>query len=436
MSENAARAARADGRRERHHRDRRAACGSSPTAGCRSCRTSASSSATTRCSSSTRRWGPANGARVLAAARGEGQGKRLLLTITHFHPEHGFGAQVFRDEATIVYNRAQRDELHDKGAGYVEMFRTFGPAVAAALEGVELVDPHDVYERRDRARPRRPDRAAPDVGRRPHARATRSSSSPEERILFAGDLVEARIFPIYPYFPPDDADVDGSRWIEVLRRLEELDPAVVVPGHGAVGDVSVITAAREYHELLREETFGLAAEGRDADEVVARGSSPNSRPAIPTGSSPSGSASASAPSTLARTAERDRTALTRPLRAVVRSSAIPDGAPRRRHRPTKEDLADPSSGVHPRGARVRRPLLGAVGCGGADDDSASDTSRPRRAAATRLRARRAPSRRATRVSSPSCRPRSKRRSRRPAAARSASRTRSPRTSSSASCRRR
>ena len=212
--------------------------------------------------------GPVNGARVLAAAKEKADGKRLLVTVTHFHPEHGFGAQVFRDEATIVYNRDQLDELHDKGAG-VELFRTFGPAVAEALEGVELVNPTTSTRRRDRARPRRPDGAAADVGRGPHGATV--VFLPEERILFTGDLVEERIFAIYPHFPPDDADVDGDRWIEVLRRLEELGPAVVVPGHGAVGDASVITTAREYHELLRDETHRLAAEGHtEGEEVVAR----------------------------------------------------------------------------------------------------------------------------------------------------------------------
>src|SRR5947209_4142897 len=51
--------------------------------------------------------GRRNGAHVLEHARELAAGRRLLLTLTHFHPEHGFGAQVFADEATIVYNRWQ-----------------------------------------------------------------------------------------------------------------------------------------------------------------------------------------------------------------------------------------------------------------------------------------------------------------------------------------
>jgi glyoxylase-like metal-dependent hydrolase (beta-lactamase superfamily II) len=85
-----------------------------------------------------------------------------------------------------------------------------------------------------------------------------------------GSRAHARIFPIYPYFPPDDVDVDGSLWIGVLQRLEALDPAQVVPGHGDVTGVDVITTAREYHERLREETYRLADEGVSADDAVAR----------------------------------------------------------------------------------------------------------------------------------------------------------------------
>ena len=212
--------------------------------------------------------GPANGARVLAAAQERAAGRPLLLTLTHFHPEHGFGAQVFRHDAITVYNRGQLEEFRLKAEGYLEMFRTFGPSVATALEGVELVEPHVTYD----------GEADIELGRRTvqlrtfglaHTQADQVVFVPDAAVLFTGDLVESRIFPIYPYFPPDDADVDGSRWIDVLRRLEALEPRIVVPGHGEPSDVGVITVAREYHEMLRAKTFALADRGVSADDAVA-----------------------------------------------------------------------------------------------------------------------------------------------------------------------
>src|SRR2546430_698126 len=55
-----------------------------------------------------------------------------------------------------------------------------------------------------------------------HTRGDQVVFLPEERVLFTGDLVEERCFAIFPYFPPDDVDVDGERWISVLERMEAL----------------------------------------------------------------------------------------------------------------------------------------------------------------------------------------------------------------------
>lgn len=212
--------------------------------------------------------GPRNGETVRAHADRLTAGRRLFLTLTHFHPEHGYGAQAFADAAVTIYNRAQHEDLKRKGTGYLELFKTFGDPVAAELEGVELVDPDVVYD----------GAAELDLGGR-HARLEEWGRAhtlgdqtvflPEQRVLFCGDLVEERCFAIFPWFPPDDVDVDGHRWIEVLHELERLDPAVVVPGHGDVGGVEVISGAREYLELLRDETERLVREGRSENEVAA-----------------------------------------------------------------------------------------------------------------------------------------------------------------------
>src|SRR4051812_508830 len=211
--------------------------------------------------------GPRNGARIRALA-GELAGERpLTLAITHFHPEHGFGAQAFGD-ATIVVNRAQADEFRDKAAAYLEMFRTFGPAVAEQLEGVELVEPDDVYDG---------DTHVLDLGGRrvelrtwglAHTRGDQVVWLPDERVLFTGDLVEERCFAIFPSFPPEDADVDGERWLAVLEQLEALGPEIVVPGHGGVGGAETIAAAREYISLLRDESHRLRADGVPVEAAV------------------------------------------------------------------------------------------------------------------------------------------------------------------------
>ncbi|HEY1317020.1 MAG TPA: MBL fold metallo-hydrolase [Gaiella sp.] len=212
--------------------------------------------------------GPRNAATVRRHAERLATGRRLFLTLTHFHPEHAYGAQAFADGAVSLYNRAQLDDLRQKGSGYLELFKTFGDAVAAELEGVELVEPDVVYDTA----------AELDLGGRQvelrargrgHTLGDQTVFLPAQRVLFTGDLVEERCFAIFPWFPPDDVDVDGHRWIEVLRELERLEPAIVVPGHGDIGGVEVIATAREYIEQLRDETERLAGAGRSEDEVAA-----------------------------------------------------------------------------------------------------------------------------------------------------------------------
>jgi glyoxylase-like metal-dependent hydrolase (beta-lactamase superfamily II) len=88
-------------------------------------------------------------------------------------------------------------------------------------------------------------------------------------VIFAGDLVEERCFPIFPYFPPEDADLDGDAWIRVLAELEAPAPALVVPGHGSPGGADIVATQRRFMEELRDAAQAAAAEGRSADDAVA-----------------------------------------------------------------------------------------------------------------------------------------------------------------------
>lgn len=213
--------------------------------------------------------GPANGETVLEVAKGLAGGRRLILTLTHFHPEHGFGAQAFKGQSHIIYNAAQRDELSAKGQAYLGMFRTFGPGVAGALEGTELVQPDEVYEG---------DRMEIDLGGRrvelstyglAHTRGDQVVGVPDAKVLFLGDLAEERIFPIFPWFPPDDAEIDADNWAHVLAKLEATGPAIVVPGHGSIGGPEILAAVRGYILDLGARVRALTGKGEGADSIIA-----------------------------------------------------------------------------------------------------------------------------------------------------------------------
>jgi glyoxylase-like metal-dependent hydrolase (beta-lactamase superfamily II) len=210
--------------------------------------------------------GPRNAERVLEFALEYAAGRRLYLTTTHFHPEHAFGAAAFAGEATYLVNQAQADDLVTKGPGYLQMFRGLGETVAQALEGVELARPDTVY----------PDTYALDLGDRVvELQATGRAHSKGDQVvrvddvLFTGDLVEAGQFAIFPWFPPHDVDVSGTRWLAVMSELASRPVRTVVPGHGEVGGAQLLTDTRDYLELLRDETWRRRASSVDEETIVA-----------------------------------------------------------------------------------------------------------------------------------------------------------------------
>ena len=213
--------------------------------------------------------GPANGAKVLKVAKDLAGSRALILTLTHFHPEHGFGAQAFKGVAKIIYNEAQRDELKRKGEGFLGMFRTFGPAVAAALEGTKIVEPDEVYSGAG---------ATIDLGGRSvelratgkaHTLGDQTVHVSDSGIVFTGDLAEERMFPIFPWFPPDEVDIDAANWARVLTALDAEAPRIVVPGHGALGGAEIVRTVRDYMIDLGRRVKSRRDRQEDADAIVA-----------------------------------------------------------------------------------------------------------------------------------------------------------------------
>lgn len=205
--------------------------------------------------------GPKNAEIVLKQVRSLTAKPVRYLTITHFHPEHGMGAQSFPAETTIIYPAAQKEELIEKGPSFIEMFREFGPGVAGLLEPVRIVHPDVVFS----------EEAEIDLGDTrvqlfhwgaAHTRGDNFVFLPEEGVLFAGDIVVDRFFPILP-----DPDANGNNWLHILERLKELSPKFIVPGHGKVGDVSLITELQKYFTLVKNRVQDLSRQGKSATQI-------------------------------------------------------------------------------------------------------------------------------------------------------------------------
>jgi len=89
---------------------------------------------------------------------------------------------------------------------------------------------------------------------------------PQLDLLHAGDLMFHRLHP----YVDKGAGADTRGWQDSLRAiLDRIGPdTVVIPGHGAITDISGVRAQIEYFDIMRETVRTAIDNGMDRDEVV------------------------------------------------------------------------------------------------------------------------------------------------------------------------
>ena len=81
------------------------------------------------------RLGARNGATVVRVVRRLVPGNRLILTTTHFHPEHVAGVRGFPASTRLIRNTVQQQELDAHGEEMVRMFARKTPQWHRLLAG-------------------------------------------------------------------------------------------------------------------------------------------------------------------------------------------------------------------------------------------------------------------------------------------------------------
>lgn len=161
---------------------------------------------------------------------------------SHHHNDHITGGRVFADTARFVSHAAARPRIlkaSDPDTPVPEL--TFTDRLSIVLGGtqVELIF----------------------TGKN-HSDNNIVMLLPQHRILFAVDFipVEAVAYRSLPDAYPDE-------WIESLKRVEQLDFDVLVPGHGRIGKKEHVRQFREYLEALRSAVRDRIREGASLEEA-------------------------------------------------------------------------------------------------------------------------------------------------------------------------
>lgn len=84
---------------------------------------------------------------------------------------------------------------------------------------------------------------------------------PGDRVVFTGDLLFNEGHPIMWAGPIEN-------WIAACQFIVDLDPEVVVPGHGPITDVGAVAAMKTYFEYVRDEARRRFDAGMDFDAAA------------------------------------------------------------------------------------------------------------------------------------------------------------------------
>ncbi len=202
--------------------------------------------------------GPKDLALLLKKKIREVTDKPVLYVInTHFHGDHSFGNQYFKEAKEIISHENTKINLTEKDKEHREQFKKFFGE--NALEGFELTLPTKTFK----------EAFLMQVGGkvielawlgRGHTDGDIVVYLPGERVLFGGDL-------LYKERLPWLGDSYISDWIVTLDRLKKYDAGIYVPGHGGTGDMTMLTQLQGYLTDLQAAVKKYLEEGKGIDEM-------------------------------------------------------------------------------------------------------------------------------------------------------------------------
>lgn len=219
-------------------------------------------------------------------------GRRTSYVVnSHRHGDHVFGNQVFAD-ADIISTGKTRELIAATCGPMIEYSKANSAAYLRSREEKYANEP-DEAKRRQLAIRLGTDREFAEA--LPHLEIRLPNQTFEERLVFYGTHRTAEVISYGGGHTENDAflylpgarvafmgdlvavknhaalwDGNPEEWIRILQQIEMLDLAVVVPGHGPVGQADDLARQRQYLMEMVRMASEVVGGGRSADEAAAK----------------------------------------------------------------------------------------------------------------------------------------------------------------------
>ncbi len=187
----------------------------------------------------------------------------VRVITTHYHADHIYGLQVFRELGAEIWAPAGAREYLDSEQARERLEERRFSLEPWVNERTRLVPPDRLIVAQTRVEMDGIGLTLTPVGQA-HSDGDLTVYVEPDRVLFSGDIIfEGRIAYL--------GDADTRRWLQALERMETAGVAALIPGHGPAAEDpgAAITQTRRYLSYVREQMGRAVAELIPFDEAYA-----------------------------------------------------------------------------------------------------------------------------------------------------------------------
>ncbi|WP_297889136.1 MBL fold metallo-hydrolase [Sulfurihydrogenibium sp.] len=182
------------------------------------------------------------------------------LIITHYHPDHWYGASTFKEKGATVIAHKKLNEFYNSPDSKMTL-EASNQRFGGLYKNVRLI-PADI-EISDKKDIKVGEYDISIISMTPaHTNNDIVVLVKNENILFAGDLVYINRIPF-----AGDRGASSKNWLKVLKDMENLNPKIVLGGHNEPMDKSAIKFTYDYLHYIRETVKKMKEEGKSIDEI-------------------------------------------------------------------------------------------------------------------------------------------------------------------------